>query len=624
MNSIVFGRAIIAMFFFLVSYFNEAQVLLKGDSIYFGPCMKLSSKVQAEIEYDYCSYDLSSTNGNYATIRLWLDYDDLFEKKSAEKCLDRSRSEWDSGPVFKPDSVKMKPWRSFEANGLIYQINKGIEYYRARTLGGKRRDEEYFTISIDTVIYDSVHLFVRSYSSRRRDLKRDIKLLRTIQPVAPENFPTNPFCTMPDSSSSRFIEVSVDKAQLKTTLPCTSLEQFKKDYANYYTSDMDNMFGTFDYGIIADTLYKRMLTQGKNKWNCEKEALIQMFDGLDATVQNEIRMHQRLYRNEINISDYVNHFKGTDVPTYFDTLDLIRFRQLKLSPIVQPSSAFVEECESDMRFKSLQMMHSNIGMEEKNENVLLSFIAKKYLYSKLEKFNCTQLHNSENRLIYLFESIDSNHFKLYIANISQEPVGKWSIDVEVLDNINYGVKLDSMFYFNGITAFVVGNDFLITDQHNSEVGSSLIKSFPDSLPDFNYITLVKSPEDLFENRFQEEEKFNYPNNDFRRKHPLAYAFDDMKKRRLNIRGEYDAVMRGDYAATEAIYLHSGSGDLDGDGVSEIYSYGISNGKVIFVQGYTVQNTTLVPIISEEIVRKLQYCILFKDMILYSQFAHGGN
>ena len=65
-------------------------------------------------------------------------------------------------------------------------------------------------------------------------------------------------------------------------------------------------------------------------------------------------------------------------------------------------------------------------------------------------------------------------------------------------------------------------------------------------------------------------------------------------------------------------------DLNGDGIDELFSYAISNGKCVHIDCYTIENTRLKQLSGEEAQLWLSSNQNYKNLILYSQIGMHEN
>ncbi len=596
--------------FVLLVYGMNAQVIFRGDTSFFGPCLRFSPVDELHL----------FSNGNTIRINdcaIYIDYFDCLDatnNKSVSEVLKRIYGESTS------DRIGITKSKAVLINGLKYKLKKYSTYAEKENNIKRRRirKESFYSLSIDTVLFESVRVLMEEQQKNLREVRKMIKDLKNVYVVNPIDYPRSQFVIPVDAICEENAKILFDKEFLVTSLPCMSVELIKEDYIDFYNSDIDSLLEDFAYAQIADTLEERFIRKRKEEWNCQKDAFEYLFGGKDVSFQKEIQMHQMLFNLEVGVNEFMNYKKQLSQTTFFDTLHLIRFCNKRLVSNFERYNSFTrlnDVCKYSRPYTLRDIAKAD---EKLNMDYLLrDYLIRKYFGKSDRQMQVVTLLSDKYQEIYGIWPESQASGQGFLAHVYQESMGEWNIKIDTLNKWNANYKVDSLFYFNGTISFAAGKDFLIMDA--GEGGhAQLIKSFPDSLPGFNYIAHVKNTSELFNDHFEMEFFLNFPENDYRRKNKLGYSI--INKKEL----EFKSIKRGDYANGESIFIHKGKGDLDRDGIEEIYAYGISDGKVIFAHGYTTRNEKLIELKGDELLEKLKFSILFNDVLLYSQIDNGNE
>jgi hypothetical protein len=602
----------LVLIFVLLAKGMNAQVIIQGDTAFFGPGLMYVGEKGLLPLLDNHS-DLLAIGPGGSDLVYYIEYFDFYNEANLLYNSQRCSLGEEEG---NEETIEEHRMKSIQQNGFTYSVNKNYRYgHHERNKGNRKRIGKYYSISIDTVLFQSVRVKMVCQSVKMSKIRKGLKLLENIYLVNPEQYPANNFCLANDSISDREIIDRFETKNLLTALPCASAEMIKEDFPDYYGPEIDSMFNSFAYSQIADSLEARFFRKKKREWNCHKHALTYLYEGKDVSVQKEIQMHRKLFKLEVGINEFMNYKKQLSQTTFFDTIDLIRFRQRKLAPVIQPFNSLgllYEDCKRAQSYSFRDIFSSEIYL--KIEPLLYDYLIRKYFGGSEIELECVLLFSDNSQEFYGVQSLANPPELRFLTRIYQETMGNWNVKIDTLENLNTGYSIDSLFYLNGAISFATGSDFLIVDSDNQ---TKFIQSFPDSLPGLNYIAHVQSAEELFDDHFENEFFVQFPNNDYRKNFSLGYS----------IQSDYSSWIdfnKNDYARNESIFLHKSKGDIDGDGAEEIYSYGISAGKVIFVKGYSSLAGKLIELKEPELLRKLSGSVLFNNIILYSQINNGNK
>ncbi len=611
-GSIRFQLLIVAI---LLAHISNAQVIIQGDTAFFGPGLMYVGE-KGLLPFIGRQGELWSIGNGEPGLVYYIEYFDFYNEANLLKNSQYCSLGEEEGYV---KTTEVHRTKSIQQNGFTYSVNKNYRYgNHGSNKGNRKRIGKYYSISLDTVLFESNRVNMVCQSSKMSKIRNGLKLLENIYLANPEQYPANAFCVAHDSICDREIRNRFETHNLLTALPCMSAERIREDYPDYYSQEIDAMFADFAYSQIADTLESRFFRKKKAQWTCHKQALRYLYEGKDVSVQKEIQMHRRLFKLEVGINEFMNYKKQISQTTFFDTLNLIRFRQRELAPVIQPYnsySALNDACELSRSYSLQEIARAKHSMNV--EPMLRDYLMRKYVSTSEVGLGLVQLFSDKNQEIYGIQSLNDPPELKFLARIYQETTGDWKVKIDTLKNWNANFKIDSLSYFNGTISFASGINFLVLDAGSDDGQTKFIQSFPDSLPGFNYIAYVQSAEELFNDHFEKELFIQFPNNDYRKKRSLGYSIqkDDSFA---------NDVSNNDYARNESIFLHKAKGDIDGDGTEEIYSYGISAGKVVFVKGYSSVAGKLIELNEPELLKKLNGSVLFNNIILYSQIDNGNK
>jgi hypothetical protein len=609
----IYKYQMVLLLIMLVHLVN-AQIVFQNDTVFFGPGL-LYTRDKGKLPSIWKSKDLLNMQSGEDGINFYIEYIAFFD----ERKLFSMKHDFGRGYAQDElDTTVIRKQKSIQFNELTYLVKENTAYNFSN--GNEKKivkQVEYYSISIDTVLFECIRVVMDYHTRKKRKICHVMKTLRHIHVVIPENYPPNQFCLANDSICDGEIRNHFERDDLLALLPCMSPEIIREDYEEDYTTEMDAMFDDFAYVQIADTLESRFVRRKAEKWECQKAALKYFYEGKDASVQKEIMMQQRLFNLQVGLNEFMNYKKERSGTTFFDSLHVIHFRHKILAPLIMPFNSLYslkEVCNHTPPYALL-----DISGDSKNlmmDYLLQDFLIRNYFGKNSQQMEVVPLLNDKNQEVYGIRPKSMESEPRFLARIYQETMGEWKVKIDTLKYWNSNYKVDSLFYFNGAISFATGNDFLIMDA--SKGGhTEFIKSFPDSLPGFNYIAHVQSANELFNDHLEKEFFLNFPENDYRRKSKLGYSI-------ISKEFQFKSIKKGDYAKKESIFIHKGKGDLDMDGIEEIYAYGISDGKVIFANGYTTTNEKLVGLKGDELLKKLKFSVLFNNILLYSQIDNGNE
>jgi hypothetical protein len=480
-----------------------------------------------------------------------------------------------------------------------------------------------YVIQVDTTIHDFIDVCAFQMFKRRITRRKFLRKFATLKVVDIEDFPPNLLVV-----SSRADSLEEDQIRLGSEftevgiLQCMTANDLQSEYPHYYLPEMDSLMENFEYEKVRSLLRKQFEHRCRLDWEEYKSRIQLEFTKYgDASVQKEYEIRKRMYEGKIGLDDFMNYSTVNGQASVFDTLCRIHLRQCEFRGTIEypvysiyfgnASFSGISEGRNSIHYPKL-FNESEVRLVIEND--LENYIYRKYLEGKSLRPQCKLLLEIPKKRLYAYKNDSSPDEFWNMVTVSEKTPGHWKAQVHKLNPEIDPLRLNEAIYFNGLTTFVNGEDFIVMDSTDGGFGYHWIDAFPDKSKEFNCGVFVKGNAEIFATQYRDINFYN----------PVAYNVagvsellrESWKEAGTNNTNERNYILRS-LDPSEVIYYGQDISDLDHDGVFEMFSFGISNGKLIYAQCYTVVKGKFIKLSDEEALRVLTGNSLFENLLKYS-------
>ncbi len=612
---------LLIFFFLLLNLALKAQYLTReNDTVFFGPGLRMLDKrgkfrPEYDIENGCYRRDL-----RYQELRLFVRYRYGYNTEELLE-LARKRSdfpiEWDSLIIC---SVKSAFLGDIPCEIIKFKCRPKKKYDYRFTLFR----HHYYAIKVDTTVHNIIDVCAYQAFERRRTRRRMLRKFSSLELVNIENYPPG-FLLIAPQADSIMQQSLLGKNKFRDVglLKCMSVEAVQSNYNQYYLPVMDTLMQQFEYEKVNALLRQQFELKYMKDWNDYKQFLQTEFARYgDVSVQHEYEIRKKMIEGKIGLDDFLNYSVNNGHSSVFDTLCRIHLRHSAYPDVIAEQYADYEFINSAFvivkklpEFPSPQDILNESDVRLKIEEDLRNYIYCKYLGGKGEQPTCLLLHESARSRLYVYQNINSTDSLWNMVSINEiGNSGHWQVRVSKLDDKADPVRMNKAIYFNGLTTLVADYHHLVIDTTDGELRYTFISPFPDLSNDYYCEVFVRNNTEIFEASFPII-AFNNPKAfEFKEVHEITSGFWKQE-------GPYDTeeenyVLRCQ-DPDKVVYLAQQIADLNQDGVMELFSFGISNGRAVYTQCYTVANHQLVKLQNQETLDLLGNCSLFNNLLKYS-------
>jgi hypothetical protein len=318
------------------------------------------------------------------------------------------------------------------------------------------------------------------------------------------------------------------------------------------------------------------------------------------------------------LNDYMNYMKGKNTPSFFDTLSMAHLTQRLLPQLI------------DKELPSLNFANSFFRMDSEKEHFIdyksafdsnylyfnLDELLEEYLYFHYVKgqkrdFVRTKLLESPDCHVYSFEPSNPDLDNRILVSVLNEGNGNWLVRLDTLLDEAYLAPLSSMSFWNGLMMFNASEDYLIIDTLGNRPGITYIDTYPEMSQSFLCEIFLTENMEFFEWNFR----------DVRFSTALSDSFSS------NVSNGWDITEPTYYSRffvhlrpDEIVYYYKGVRDLNEDGIAELFTYAISNGKPVYAHCYSAINGSLIKLDDLNTQSLLSQSVEYRNLLVASQIG----
>ncbi len=592
----------------------RTQVIQSGDSIYFGP--GLSIPVSSQIKVDGARRDKQDILSNENHGRVFFKADFIYTNNVLlDNEVDEFRYSY-TKPMYSYDSLGRKYELIQKIGAFNYKFIEAecIELDENRRIKSKVKN---IYVQLDTIIQDVIRIGLYMSCKDRRQLSELKKMLSFVHVVDIAHFPQNLLEFEEDDVIKNEIRSSTGNLFSKEMLSCSTPANIEEDYPKIYSRELDSLFEQFEYEELSRLLQERYFAWKWNDWTSKKE-LIETRLGQygNMSIQREYGILKKWKNQQIPLSDFMNYKVGNLYKSILDTLYFLKVRQICFDTLIKEidDNLHIEPC--DFYFNNATWRSFNLAdlLEAKKvkldiSNGLPHYIYRKYLNGSKSHPNYRQLQFDDQHLIYEFSPDDESLEAKILVTIQSEGDGNWVLKMDTLRGDIVSAELNTSFRFNGVTGFRAGADYLFLEAMSSGMNTFYFRSFPDSIDNYPIQVNVNSNDELISTKFYHIKKVSKLSQS-----EGVVEVQQVIDRKSSVK---DLSTLRDYRAGEIVYLRKEELDFNQDGASDILSYGVCNGKLIFCHSLTMTNNGLGKLSENDVWAYLDSSQLFQNILLFS-------
>jgi hypothetical protein len=591
-----------------------AQFIERADNLYFGPGLVFPFYFSSE----YYHSDKDSRywlDGRYFSC-VFLDVDYFAELE--QRKLFNSDNCWyiSQRKMFDCDSIGKIKESKIKSGAFDYKLIKTrcIDFYGEKKR--IRRSLDYYVI-LDTIIQDVISVsMIKSFATKRK-AKKALAVFSNIRVVDIADYPANALKFASNNEANLLFRYSGCDLFQKQYLMCKSPEDIRKEFPELYSNEIDSLFEKFDYDLLSEKLIDGFVKLEMSKWIAKRDSLQSAFDRYgEMNTQREFVIEKKCKNLQIGLNEFMNYKNNNGYIGMLDTLAFLKIRRLLFPSCIYSfdQSISVSPWNFDIKSTSYERFKINEILFENKVRLNVSqrlpfFIYHKYLKGTKDAPMYCKLLDEPHGLVYSFLPDDESLEIKILVTITDRGMGNWDLDVDTLSAEAYRTRFDDSFFFNGLPAFRTGSDYLIMDTLQGHINSFFFQSYPDTTLVYPLRVQVNSNEELLSSNFSNYIIAGGPRH-LKRIEDVGPLYP----------GRSLCTIR-DYEPQEVIYRRKEEMDLNQDGITDILSYGISNGQLVFCRAITLGKNGICEVPWSEVSTFFESSLIFRNIMLFSQIGY---
>ncbi len=605
-----------------VNTITKAQFIRQNDSVFFGPGLMLIDK------HERFARHWNNSNGgyrrdlrglSYQTLNLYVRYRYGYNRADFQREIEeRSDLPRDFDPM-EVTSVRNAYLGVIPCNLINVKARKYNPYRDRHSLF----KHHHYVIQMDTTIHNIIDVCAYEMFKRRATRRRFIRKFSSLELTRIEDFPSNQLAISVHADS--IVENDIifdDQFDEVGILQCMTAENIKSEFSRYYLPEMDSLMERFEYEKVRLLLRQQFERELRLDWENYKNRLYQEFKKYgDISVQKEYSIRERMTKGEIGLDDFMNYTSANHIPTVFDTLCRIHLRHALFTHIIDypeyqiyfDNSAFQGITKFELQVNYARFF-DDLEVRLVVQDDLRNYIYRKYLDGKSEYPECELLLDSPHNVLYAFKNDASSEEFWNLVSIIEKTPGHWQAQVNPLNAEIDPRQLNEAMYFNGLTTFINGNNYVVIDSTASGFRYNWIDTFPDKSEGFDCAVFVQDNNEVRQTLFNNVTFYS----------PLVYDVagvaelvrESWKEEGTANPNEDNFILRS-IEPSKVIYFGQDIADLNHDGIYEMFSFAVSNGKPVYFQCYTVKDRYLIKLSDAEALQILGNNALFTNLLKYS-------
>ncbi len=424
-------------------------------------------------------------------------------------------------------------------------------------------------------------------------------------------------------------------------------KNYLEDYNNYWTDLMPKeeykkLCDDKNYNLLGDTVARNFLHFQLH----HKDIFIRNYKNFPYDILLEDSLYTSLNNGSIPVSDFLNHLNYHDTKTALDSivhfiaLEKFNFGALYSYPSVKYSPNIPDT------FYYANYLNERYYLDF-HDHFIKTFY-KKHLHCLKKNFYpyVQLLDDRKSQQYFLFNPEEGKSSQILLTTFHRQDNGFWKHDVDTLDEKIIFKGNDKLTTFNNYFLLQQRDSTYIIDTTYSPAKCIALKQYPDTLK--SYLFHCKDVD------FADTTAYILPlGAQFKRellpdsainelwKTLVLNGKDEIKSESKPLYGYIDlnhgdtliepmvyytyakAMMPANSIAYNVDYTVS---DLDNNGISELFTYCISNGNVINLKCYTQHENKLAEVPTTEALQLLTNDQNFQNLLIYSKIgaAMGEN